>query len=319
MVTDRVATVFGGSGFIGRYVVQRLAARGFTVRVAVRDVEGAMFLRPLGRVGQIVPLFAPLGNEADIARAVSHADWVVNLVGTLAEGRRGDFDRVHAEGAGRVARAASAAGAARFVQVSAIGADANSPSRYGRSKAAGEQAVREAFPAAAILRPSIVFGPEDQFFNRFGAMAMMSPFLPVIEGGTRFQPVYVGDVADAVIAALELPSAQSQTFELGGPEVMTFRDILDYIRHETRRHRTLVNVPGWAAGLQAALLEHLPGKLLTRDQLSMLRRDNVAAQDMPGLPNLGITPTPVRLVVPDYLSRYRPGGKRFQTLPLDKR
>jgi uncharacterized protein YbjT (DUF2867 family) len=294
MMTDRMATVFGGSGFIGRYVVQRLAARGFTIRVAGRNPQAAMVLRPLGRVGQIVPLYAPLSSEADIARAVAGADWAVNLVGILAEGRRGDFERIQAEGAGRVARAAAGAGVARLVQISAIGADAGSRSRYASSKAAGERAVREAFPRAAILRPSIVFGPEDQFFTRFGAMAMVSPFLPVIEGGTKFQPVYVGDVADAVIAALELPSAQGQIFELGGPEVMTFRQILEYILRETGRNRALLPVPRWLAGLQASVLEKLPGKLL------------------------GVTPTPIRLIVPGYLSRYRAGGRGFQSLPLDK-
>jgi uncharacterized protein YbjT (DUF2867 family) len=318
MITGRIATVFGGSGFIGRYVVQRLATRGFTVRVAVRDPEAALFLRPLGMVGQIVPLFGPLSSEADIARSVAGAELVVNLVGILAESRRGDFDRIHAEGAGRVARAAAAAGVERLVQISAIGADAAGESRYARSKAAGEQAVRAAFPGAAILRPSIVFGPEDQFFARFGAMAMVSPFLPVIEGNTKFQPVYVGDVADAVIAALELPSAQGQVFELGGPQIMSFRDVLDYVLHETRRNRLLLPVPRWLAGIQAAVLQHLPGRLLTRDQLLMLRRDNVASDAMPGLAALGVAPTPISLIVPNYLSRYRAGGRGFQTLPLDK-
>jgi uncharacterized protein YbjT (DUF2867 family) len=318
MLTGKIATVFGGSGFIGRYVVQRLAARGFTVRVAGRNPQSAMFLRPLGRVGQIVPLYAPLSSEADIARAVAEADWVINLVGILVESRRGDFQRIQTEGAGRIAKLTAAAGASRFVQISAIGADASSRSRYATSKAGGEQAVRQAFPGAAILRPSIVFGPEDDFFNQFGKMAMILPFLPLIEGDTKFQPVYAGDVADAVVAALELPSAEGQVFELGGPDIMTFRDILEYILHETRRDRLLLPVPRWLAGIQASVLQNLPGKLLTRDQLDLLRQDNVANTTMPGLAALGVTPTPIRLIVPDYLSRYRAGGRGFQTRPLDK-
>ena len=202
MATRSVATVFGGSGFIGRYVVKRLAHKGFVVRVAVRDPEAALFLKTSGAVGQIVPLFASVENEATVHRAVDGAGLVVNLVGILAEGRKGDFQRVHAEGAGRVARLAAAAGVERLVHVSAIGADPGSPSAYGTSKAAGEQAVHAAFPDATILRPSIVFGPEDQFFNRFAALARLSPVMPVISGATRLQPVYVGDVADATMAAL---------------------------------------------------------------------------------------------------------------------
>jgi uncharacterized protein YbjT (DUF2867 family) len=313
--TDKVAAVFGGSGFIGRYVVQRLAARGYWVRVATRDPEGAMFLRPLGEVGQIVPLYAPLDSEADIARVVEYADAVVNLVGILTERRRGDFLRIHMEGAGRVARLSAAAGVARLVQISAIGADPASRSAYARSKEAGERAVLNSFPRAAIIRPSIVFGPEDQFFNRFARLAMISPVMPVIEGATRFQPVYVGDVADAVISAIELPSACGNTYELGGPDIVTFREILTYVLRETHRHhRALVTVPRWLASLQAAILQHLPGKPLTPDQLQMLRHDNLAHEGMPGLVELGVTPTPFRLVVPEYLDRYRPGGRRAASL-----
>ena len=318
MLNGKIATVFGGSGFIGRYVVQRLAERGFTVRVAGRNPQSAMFLRPLGRVGQIVPLYAPLSSEPDITRAVAEADWVINLVGILAESRKGDFRRIQTEGAGRIARLAAAANVAGLVQISAIGADTNSRSRYATSKAAGEQAVRQAYPSAVILRPSIVFGPEDNFFNQFGKMAMFSPALPVIEGDTKFQPVYAGDVADAIIAALELANGQSQIYELGGPDIMTFREILEYILRETRRNRVLLPVPRWVSGIQASVLQNLPGKLLTRDQLELLRYDNVANSAMPGLAALGVTPTPIRLIVPEYLSRYRAGGRGFQTRPLDK-
>ncbi len=313
--TRSVATVFGGSGFIGRYVVKRLAQQGYVVRVAVRDPEGALFLKPMGAVGQIVPLYAALGNEATIARAVESAAVVVNTVGILAEARAGDFARVHGEGAGSVARLAAAAGVGRFVHLSAIGADADSPSGYASSKAAGERAVRAAFPGATILRPSVVFGPEDAFFNRFAAMAQWLPFLPVISGESAFQPVYVGDVADAAMAALRRPDAVGGLFELGGPRVWRFRELLEYILKETHRNRPLVTVPMGVARFQAAILERLPGKLLTRDQLVLLAQDNVVSPGMPGLPELGLVPTPVELVVPRYLRRYRPGGGQRDILP----
>ena len=310
MATRSVATVFGGSGFIGRYVVKRLAAQGRVVRVAVRYSEAALFLKPMGAVGQIVPLYAPVQHEAAVQRAVEDADLVVNLVGILAERRAGDFQRIHAEGAGRVARLAAAAGVARLVQVSAIGADPASRSKYASSKAAGEQAVRAAFPAATILRPSVVFGPEDGLFNRFATMVQRLPVMPVVAGTTRFQPVYVGDVADAVIAGLQREAAAGATYELGGPRVLSMRELLAYILAETGRHRRLMPVPMWLARLQAAVLEHLPGKLLTHDQLLMLQRDNVVAAGAPGLAELGIVPTPIDLVVPAYLRRFRPGGGR---------
>jgi len=308
MATRSVATVFGGSGFIGRYVVRRLAAAGHVVRVAVRDPEAALFLKVTGAVGQVVPLHASVTSPAAVARAVEAADIVVNLVGILAERRAGDFVRVQAEGAKTVATAAAAAGVGRLVHVSAIGADPAAPSRYASSKGAGEQAVRAAFPAATILRPSIVFGPEDQFFNRFAALAALSPVMPVIAGATRFQPVYVGDVADAVMAALHRPEARGRIYELGGPTVYTFRELMAWILAQTRRRRRLVTVPGWLADLQAAVLEKLPGKLLTRDQLLLLTKDNVVGPGVLSLAELGIRATPVDLIVPQYLARFRPGG-----------
>ncbi len=310
MATRRVATVFGGSGFIGRYVVKRLAAEGYVVRAAGRDTEKAMVLRPMGAVGQIVPLYAPVTRRPDVARAVADADVVVNLVGILAERRAGDFQRIQAEGAGNVAQAAAAAGVRTMVQISAIGADPASDSQYARTKALGEQAVLAAFAGATVLRPSIVFGPEDQFFNRFAGMAQWLPVLPVIEGATKFQPVFVGDVADAVIAALGRPDAAGRTYELGGPEVWTFREIMAWINATTDRHRRLLAVPPSLVRLQASLLERLPGKLLTQDQLKLLARDNVASPGMPGLAALGVTPTAIELVVPPYLQRFRPGGGR---------
>jgi NADH dehydrogenase len=306
--TRQVATVFGGSGFLGRYVVKRLAHLGYVVRVAVTDPEGALFLKPMGAVGQVVPLYANVTNDGLVERAVEGADAVVNLVGILAERKAGDFERLQHEGAGRVARHAAAAGVAHLVQISAIGADPASPSGYASSKGRGEQAVRAAFPAATVLRPSLVFGPEDQFFNRFAGMARLSPIMPVISGSSRFQPVYVGDVADAILAAVARPDAAGKLYELGGPEVFTFRDLLAYVLRVTHRARRLVAIPPGLARIQASLMERLPGKPLTRDQLLLLAKDNVVAPGMPGLSDLGVVATPIELVVPDYLKRYRPGG-----------
>ena len=318
MATRSVATVFGGSGFIGRYVVKRLLHQGYVVRVAVRDPEGALFLKPAGAVGQTVPLFASVTNEATVQRAVEGATLVVNLVGILSESRRGAFRAVHAEGAGRVARLSAAAGASRLVHLSAIGADPQSPSGYGSSKAAGEAAVREAFPTATILRPSVVFGPEDAFFNRFAAMAQLLPFMPVISGNTKMQPVYVADVADAVMAGLVRPDAAGGVFELGGPRVWTFREILAWILKLTQRNRRMIEMPMGLVRLQAGLMELLPGKPLTRDQLLMLERDNVVSPGMPGLHELGVLPTPAELVVPAYLKRFQPGGGRRPVLPQEQ-
>jgi uncharacterized protein YbjT (DUF2867 family) len=311
----KVATVFGGSGFLGRYVVKRLAASGHVVRVAVRDPEAALFLKPMGVVGQIVPLYADLARPDTIPRAVAAADLAVNVVGILAEHRPGDFRRIHAEGAGAIAAESAKAGVAKLVHVSAIGADPASPSHYASSKAAGEEAVHAAFPAATILRPSIVFGPEDRFFNRFGAVAQFLPFMPVISGATRMQPVYVGDVADAVMAALARPEAASRIYELGGPRIFTFRELLQYILRETGRARPLVAIPPGIARLQAMIAEYIPGKPFTRDQLLILARDNITAENAPGLADLGITPTPIELVVPHYLKRFRPGGGRRELQP----
>ncbi len=305
----KIATVFGGSGFIGRYVVKRLAEAGFVVRVAVRHPDSAGFLRMMGNVAQIEPIAVSVTDPAAAAAAVVGAYCVVNLVGILVEKRAGDFQRLQAEGAGIVARAAATAGVQRLIQISAIGANKASPSQYARSKAEGEAAVLAAFPAATILRPSLVFGPEDQFFNRFGAMAAMAPVMPVIAGATRFQPVYVGDVADAVLHALMQPEAQGRIYELGGPEIFTFRELLAQILLMTGRDRPLLPIPMALARVQAAVMEHVPGKPLTRDQLILLGRDNVVG-DYPGLAALGIVPTPIAQVVPAQLARFRPGGGR---------
>jgi NADH dehydrogenase len=312
MATRSVATVFGGAGFLGRYVVKRLARAGYVVRVAGRDPEAAMVLKPMGAVGQIVPLFAPLQHEAAVARAVADAELVVNLVGLLAERRRGDFLRVHEEGAGRVARLAAAAGTRALVHVSAIGADPASDALYARTKAGGEAAVRGAFPAAALLRPSVIFGPEDRFLNRFAALASWSPVLPLIHGRSRLQPVYVGDVADAVMAALTRPDAAGAVFELGGPEIVTFEALLRWMLKTIHRRRKLLPIPPPLAAMQAALCEWLPGKPLTRDQVRLLAHDNVCNPALPGLPALGVVPTPLEMIAPGYLIRFQPGGGRLK-------
>ncbi|MBM3480274.1 MAG: complex I NDUFA9 subunit family protein [Alphaproteobacteria bacterium] len=306
----RRVTVFGGSGFVGRHVVRRLAARGDVVRVAVRDPVAAAFLKPMGNVGQVVPMRVEIADAGAVAEALRGADTAINLVGILRETGRQRFDAVQGEGAERLAAAARDAGVARFVQVSAIGADAASDSAYARSKAAGEAGVRRHYPDAPILRPSVVFGPEDDFFNRFAQLAQLAPAVPLVGGGhTRFQPVYVGDVADAVLRVLDSPAASGRIYELGGPRTMTFREVIEFVLVQTGRRPALVNLPFGVASMLAAIMEKLPAPQLTRDQVRLLRRDNVAAQGAPGLRELGIEPTPVEAVVPAYLEIYRRGGR----------
>jgi len=305
-MTYRRITVVGGSGFIGRYVVSRLAQQGAVVTAVSRHATDALFLTTMGDVGQVALLDADLSDETALAAALAGADAVVSAVGILHERGRQRFDLVHHQGPARLARLAAAAGAREFVHISAIGADPASPAAYGRSKAAGEQAVRAAFPAATILRPSLVFGPEDDFFNRFAAMARLSPVLPLIGGGaTRFQPVYVGDVADGVLAALERPDAAGKTYELGGPKTYSFRELMRLLLAQVGRKRCLMNLPFGLASLEAAFLEWLPVPPLTRDQVKLLQRDNVVAAGMPGFAELGLTPTSVELILPTYLDRFR--------------
>jgi len=305
-----LVTVFGGGGFIGRHIVQRLAAAGHSIRIAGRDTERAARLCTMGGVGQITPVAASVTDEASSARAVARADIVINLVGILFESRAGDFQRIQAEGAGRVARLAAAAGAKQFLHLSAIGADAASPSLYAQTKAAGEAAVLTAFPGAIILRPSVVFGAEDQFFNRFAGLASLLPFMPVVAGETRFQPVYVGDVADAAMAALADPAAAGKVFELGGPRVMSMRQVLRYILDVTGRRRPMIALPEGLVRLQARLGELLPTPPLTRDQLILLGKDNVVSPNALGFQALGIEPKAVEAIVPGYLARFRVGGQR---------
>ncbi|HYE48442.1 MAG TPA: complex I NDUFA9 subunit family protein [Azospirillaceae bacterium] len=306
----RVATVFGASGFIGRHLVRRLAKTGCVIRVVSRHPSGAGFLRTNGAVGQIVPMGCDVRSEESIRAAVQGADLVVNLIGILAESRRYSFQAVQAEAAGRIARVAKQAGVARFVQMSALGADAASGSRYARSKAEGERLVREAFPEATLFRPSIVFGPEDGFFNRFARMAMLSPALPLIGGGhTKFQPVYVGDVADAIMNALSTPESQGRTYELVGPRTYTFRELMQLVLSQTGRRNRLVSLPWGLAKVKAAFLELLPWKPLTRDQVELLKADNVASGKEPGLAELGVLPTAAEVILPTYMDQYRVGGR----------
>lgn len=299
----KIATVFGGSGFLGRYVVQRLAAQGYIVRAGVRDTEAAKILRPMGAVGQIVPLYAPVSSESLVARAVEGANIVINLTGILNESKKREFFDTHTDGAGRIARLAHSVGA-RLVHVSAIGADSSSESAYARSKGEGEQAVKNAHSGAAILRPSVIFGPEDQFFNRFAMIAAHAPVLPIVHGTTKLQPVYVADVADAVLAALE-PQAFGQIYELGGPEQKSLKALLEQMLGIIERRLLIWDMPVCLAKLIACV----PYSGLTRDQITLLKSDNVVAHDAAGLETLGITPSRLDLVLPTYLARYRVAGR----------
>jgi uncharacterized protein YbjT (DUF2867 family) len=311
---DTLVTVFGGSGFLGRNVVRALAKRDYRIRVAVRRPELAGHLQPLGRVGQIHSVQANLRYPASVEAAMRDCDVAVNLVGILTERGAQTFDAVQGNGAATVAKAASAAGA-RMVHVSAIGADANSPSRYARAKAAGEAAVLSALPSATILRPSVLFGPEDQFTNRFAALARISPMLPLIGGGgTRMQPAYVGDVATAVADAVDGKTKAGATYELGGPEVLSMREIMKIILEITDRDRMLVSLPFGLAKMQALLLQFAPGPLkLTPDQVALLRSDNVVSEAAKAagltLEGLGISPDSIEAIAPQYLWRFRPAGQ----------
>jgi NADH dehydrogenase len=305
----RRTAVLGGSGFIGRYVVKRLAARGDVIAVGCRNAEQAKFLKPMGAVGQIATLNVTIADEPMLAAYLAGNEALVNCVGILRESGAQRFDLVHHTGPARLARLAREAGVERFVHISAIGADPRSASAYARTKAAGEQAVRDAFPTATILRPSVVFGPEDQFFNRFATMAMLVPALPLIGGGeTRFQPVYVGDVADAVVKCLDDPAAAGRTYELGGPRTYSFRQLIELMLAEIRRKRFLVNLPFGLAAFQARLMSVLPSPPLTPDQVELLKRDNVVSAGAMTLASLGIAPTAVEAILPTYLDRFRRGG-----------
>ena len=312
---SKLVTIFGGSGFVGRYIARRMAQNGWRVRVAVRNTNEAMFVRTYGAVGQVEPVFCNIRDDASVAAVTQGADAVVNCVGVLAELRKNTFAAVQAEGATRIARVAAAMGVARMVQLSAIGASDTSASAYARTKAAGEQGVLDHMPDAMILRPSIIFGAEDEFFNRFAGMTRFGPVLPVIGADTRFQPVYVDDVAAAAIKGV-LGEVPGGIYELGGPDVATFRELMQTMLAVVRRRRMILNMPFWAARIMAGGFNILRVVSLglvtppvTRDQVANLTVDNVVSDGAKGFADLGITPTAMMAVLPDYLWRFRPSGQ----------
>jgi len=313
---SKLVTIFGGSGFVGRYIARRMAKEGWRVRVAVRRPNEAIFVRPYGAVGQVEPILANIRDDASVAAAIAGADAVVNCVGVLTERGKNKFEAVQAEGAARIARLAAEAGVGQLVHLSAIGADAESDCDYARTKAEGEAAVLENFPGAVILRPSVIFGTEDEFFNRFAKMTKLGPVLPLVGGESRFQPVYVDDVAKAAVAGV-LGQAAPGVYELGGPDVESLHDLMVKMLKVIRRRRLIVNLPFWVGSvtafgfgaMQALTVGLIHNGILTRDQVRQLRRDNVVGEGAKGFADLGIEPTDMDAVLADYLWPYRPGGQ----------
>lgn len=308
---NKQVTIFGGTGFIGRYVVNRLADLGYTIRVASRSSGEMSFLKTAGTVGQITPCICNIHDKASVENALEGSDSVINLVGILAETRgKNKFDELHHQFPKRLSAIAKKTGVKSFVHISALSASVKAPSRYLQTKAKGEKALAKNFPKAVVLRPSIVFGEEDNFFNRFAKMTTISPVLPLIGGGeTKFQPVYVRDVAEAVVKAVEDDAVQGMIFELGGPEVYSFAELMKILLDQIDRKRFLVPIPWGVAKIKGWVLQNLPGKLLTRDQVRSLRTDSVVQSDAKTLSDLGIEATPLRLILPTYLARFKPGGR----------
>lgn len=313
---SKLVTIYGGSGFVGRYIARRMAKEGWRVRVAVRHPNDALFVKPYGVVGQVEPVACNIRDDASVRAVMKGADAVVNCVGILNRAGRNTFDSVQAQGAGRIARIAAGEGVANLVHLSSIGADAGSDSEYQRTKAAGEAAVLAAYPSAVILRPSIIFGNEDGFFNRFAAMTRMGPILPVVGADTRFQPVYVDDVAQAAVLGAT-GRAAAGVYELGGPDVDTFRGLMGRMLSVIQRRRLVLNIPFFVAGIMGGALDLVQtltagivkNGMITRDQVRNLRQDNVVSPTARGLADLGITPTAMGAVLPEYLWRYRPSGQ----------
>ncbi len=313
---SNLVTIYGGSGFVGRYIARRMAREGWRVRVACRRPNEAIFVKPYGTPGQVEPVFCNIRDDASVRAAMAGADAVVNCVGTFDKGGRNSFEAVQHQGAARIARIAAESGVARMVHISAIGADLQGASAYARSKAAGEAAVTRAFPGTVILRPSIIFGAEDQFFNRFAAMTRLGPVLPVMGGATRFQPVHVDDVAQAAVAGATGAAAPG-IYELGGPDTDTFKGLMGRMLAVINRRRLVVNLPFWVARIMAAVFDFghwvtgglVPNPVITRDQVKSLATDNVVAPQAKGFADLGIAPTAMAAVLPDYLWRFRPSGQ----------
>jgi uncharacterized protein YbjT (DUF2867 family) len=312
--SHRLVTIIGGSGFVGRHIVRALARRGYRIRVAVRRPDLAGHVQPLGKVGQIVPVQANVRYPESLEAACASAYAVINLPGVLYSAGAQTFEAVHVFGAEAAARAAAASGAAVFIQMSALGADLDSPSQYARTKAQGEERAARAFQGAIVIRPSILFGPEDDFFNRFAALARISPVLPLIGGGrTRFQPVFVGDVAEAVNLLVQRGMADGRTYEFGGPEIYTFKALMQFVLRTIMRRRLLLPLPVSLAAAAAAILQLLPSPLLTRDQVQLLKSDNVVSSEALNegrtLHGLGVAARDIEAIVPAYLYRYRRAGQ----------
>jgi len=312
---SKLVTIYGGSGFVGRYIARRMAKEGWRVRVAVRRPNEAIFVKPYGVVGQVEPVLCNIRDDASVAAVMQGADAVVNCVGVLVESGKNTFDAVQAEGSERIARIAAEQGVERIVHVSAIGADADAESIYARTKAVGEAAVLRHMPGAVILRPSVIFGTEDQFFNRFASMTSMGPVLPIVGAETRFQPVYVDDVAKAAVMGV-LGTAPAGIYELGGPEAATFRDLMARMLDVIRRRRLVLNIPFWMARIMGFCFEMmhtlslgLIPAMITRDQVRNLATDNVVSEGARGFADLGIVPVTLEAVLPDYLWRFRPSGQ----------
>lgn len=312
---SKLVTIYGGSGFVGRYIARRMAQAGWRVRVAVRRPNEALHVKPYGVVGQVEPVLCNVRDDASVRAAMAGADAVVNCVGTFDRGGKNNFTAVQAEAPGRIARLAAEGGVTSLVHISAIGADPEGGSLYAQSKGIGEKAVLEAFPNAVILRPSVIFGSEDGFFNRFGAMSRMGPILPVVGAGTRFQPVHVDDVAQAAVKGA-LGQARG-VYELGGPEAASFRDLMAKMLGVIRRRRLVLNMPFFAAKIMATGLDFasaltlglIPNKILTRDQVDSLKSDNVVSAGAKGFADLGIQPADMDSILPEYLWCYRPSGQ----------
>lgn len=323
---SKLVTIFGGSGFVGRYVARRLARRGWRVRVAVRRPNQAGFVRPYGTPGQVEPVFCNIRDDASVGAALHGVDAVVNCVGTFDKSGRNNFDAVQHEGAGRIARLAAEAGVAHIVHISALGADAESASAYGRSKAAGEAAVLEQMPQAVILRPSVIFGPEDGFFNRFAGMTRFGPVLPIFGGNTRFQPVYVDDVAAAAEKGATGGAAPG-IYELGGPDIETLHELVQQMLRVINRRRLVLNFPFWVGRIMGRALDigvaltggTISNRILTADQVRQLRSDAVVSDGAKGFADLGIRPIDMAAVMPDYLWRFRPSGQYDAIKDLAKR